>query len=514
LPLPEIQRLVELQRAGERIRATQQGEGRPIVALKSHDYQMVAVGDTLHWSKIWKTFADFLGDYIKKKLGSDWGRAEITKPLTERHPIMQWYDALCRQQANEGMKAGEIRESQVTGVIACYYGVAYGLYMLEHNVELQERMIRRLKHPGQFQGAYYELMVANALIRAGFILTLEDETDPNTKHCEFAAVSKSTGKKYWIEAKMRAIVGLLGRTDADGTTSPNPISHMVPHLNGALSKPAADERMIFIDVNAEMAFEVSDEKRPPFVERATRRLEQYEQKELKPGDTAYVFVTNLNFHRDLEGPAQLAAFPFGLGIPDFNRPGQYRMSERYRQEKKHADALKVADGLSKLLSFPSTFDGSLPNVTLQGERPPVVIGERYNFEGAGPDGSDLKGMVADATVVEAEKTVYVVVNSEDGKSCILREPITDLQLADYQAHPDAYFGKVVRPPKEANTPYELFEFFMHAYNSLSREELLKRLTGKLSGTEQMSDDELLAVYCEGMVSASGLFKMKDGVIQA
>jgi hypothetical protein len=164
-------------------------------------------------------------------------------------------------------------------------------------------------------------MVASALIRAGFELTLEDETDLNTKHCEFAAVSKATGKKYWIEAKMRAVVGLLGRTAADGTTSPNPISHMVRHLNAALGKPAADQRMIFIDVNAEMPFDVSDENRPPFVTLATRRLERYEQKELNEGETAYVFVTNLNFHRDLEGPAQLAVFPFGLGMPDFNRPG-------------------------------------------------------------------------------------------------------------------------------------------------------------------------------------------------
>ncbi len=101
--------------------------------------------------------------------------------------------------------------------------------------------------------------------RLGQAPPLEDETNPNAKHCEFAAVSKATGKKYWIEAKMRAAVGLLGRTAADGTTSPNPISHMVRHLNGALGKPGADERMIFIDVNTEMPFDVSDENRPPFV---------------------------------------------------------------------------------------------------------------------------------------------------------------------------------------------------------------------------------------------------------
>lgn len=510
----DIRAMLEQHRAQERVRETQQGFGREIIGLKSHDFQMVAVGNTLHWSKTWKTFPDFLSDYLKKKFTPEWGNAEIAKPLAERHTVMQWYEALCHQQMKAGGKPGEVRSSEVTGAIACYYGLAYGLYMLEHNVELQERMLRRLKDPGNFQGAYFELMVANALIRAGFELALEDESDPRTKHCEFAAVSKATGKKYWIEAKMRAVVGLLGRTAADGTTATNPISHMVRHLNGALGKPATDERMIFIDVNTEMPFDVSDEKRPAFVELATRRLEQYEQRELHEGDTAYVFVTNLNFHRDLEGKAQLAAFPFGLGIPDFNRAGMYRMSERYRQDKKHADALRVADhGLSKLLTFPVTFDGSLPGVALNGERPPVVIGQSYNFEGAGRDGSDLKGTVADAVVMEPEKAVMVAVNCEDGKSRLLKEPMSDGQFADYKAHRDAYFGKVVRPPTGINKPHELFEFFMYGHRGLSREQLLKRLAGHIPATTDMPDDELLAIYCEGLVSASGMFKVVDGVIQ-
>ena len=85
-------------------------------------------------------------------------------------------------------------------------------------------MVRRLKDPGQFQGAYYELIVANALIRAGFELTLEDQSDGLTKHCEFAAISKRTGTHYWVEAKMRGVSGLLGRTDKDGTSDPNPLS--------------------------------------------------------------------------------------------------------------------------------------------------------------------------------------------------------------------------------------------------------------------------------------------------
>ena len=63
-----------------------------------NDHQIVAVGKTIHWSKKAKTFVDFLGEYIKHKIGGEWGKAELAKPLTERHPLMQWYDAYCRYQ--------------------------------------------------------------------------------------------------------------------------------------------------------------------------------------------------------------------------------------------------------------------------------------------------------------------------------------------------------------------------------------------------------------------------------
>jgi hypothetical protein len=510
----EIQKALESHRSRERIRTAQQGLGRPIISANFAGHQVVAVRNRLHASPGWKAFSDFLADYLKIKLDPAWGNTEIAKPLLDRHPIMQWYDALCRQQAADGLPKGVLRSTPLTGVMACYYGVAYGLYLLDHNVELQERMLKRLKDPGQFQGAYYELMIANALIRAGFELTLEDETDGDTKHCEFAAVSKATGKKYWIEAKMRAVVGQLGRTAADGTTRPNPISHMIPHLNGALAKPAADERMIFIDLNTEMATVTDTSQPPPFVARATTRLERYEQAELQAGQAAYVFITNLNFHRSLDGLPQVAAFPFGLGYPDFNRPGFYRLAERYEQDQKHRDALRVMDdGLGNLLKFPSTFDGSLPSVALMGERPPIIIGQGYEFQGAGPNGEDLRGVVADAVVMEPEKSVMVAVSCDDGTSRLLTEPMSDAQLADYRAHQDAYFGKVVRPSKMISKPMDLFDFFMDSYATLSREELLKRIGGRLEGADDLPTERLRAVFCEGMVSASGMFKSINGVLK-
>lgn len=460
---------------------------------------MIAVGNKILSSSAWKTFPDFLSDYLKQKLGPDWGNAEIAKPLGQRHQIMQWYDHVCRLQRQSIKSPGVPSSVPLKGVLACYFGLAYGLYLLDHNVELQDRLIARLKDPGNFQGAYYEVVVARALITAGFELTLEDETDPTSKHCEFAAVSKRTGEKFWIEAKMRGVAGLLGRTEVDGTTSSNPISRLIPQLNAAFQKPAAGRRMIFIDLNCEMNVDSSDERPPAFVSKVSARLLRYEKTELPDGESAYLFVTNMTFHRDLDGLAQMIAIPAGVGISDFNRSGQFRLYDVYLRDQKHADAHRVAEGLASLLTLPMTFDGSMPATTLHGDIPPVTIGQTYCFEAANDDGTDIIGTVADVTVLEIEKCAMIAVNCDDGKTVILRDDLTEAQLADYKAHPDAYFGRIKPITRVAKTPYQLFQFFMEAYFELPRAEAVEKL--KLSDSEAagFSDEQVRALYCERLV---------------
>jgi SEC-C motif len=196
--------LVARERAAERIREQQQGLGRPIISLEANDNRIVAVRNRLFWSGKWKTVPDFLEHYIATVLEAEWGKAELGKPLSDRHPIMQWYDAYSRYKQQLAANKSGVFNAEVNGVVACYLGVAYSLYLLDHNVDLQSRLIRRLKDVRQFQGAYYEILIAGILLRAGFYLTLENEEDTSVKHCEFSAVSKRTGKKFWVEAKMRA----------------------------------------------------------------------------------------------------------------------------------------------------------------------------------------------------------------------------------------------------------------------------------------------------------------------
>ncbi len=234
---PEIiKQIASRSEAKEKLRQSSQGYGKPIIAAEVKGYRVVGVGNQLYYSPAERTqtFVDFLNSYIKRIIGEEWGNREIKKPLNERHPILQWYDSLCRLQKQYASKQGEIYETPITGVVSAYTSLAYNLYLLQHNAEVQQFLIKRLKQKSCFYAAYYETFVAAWFILAGFKLSLENEQDPTTKHCEFSAKSPK-GEMFSVEAKSRA-----------ASKSNYAIGNQ---LYKALSKKAYYSRIVFIDLN-------------------------------------------------------------------------------------------------------------------------------------------------------------------------------------------------------------------------------------------------------------------------
>ena len=119
-----------------------QGLGKPIIGMQFKGHQFVGVGNKVHYGK-WKTFFEFLDDYIRKALGPEWGNAELKKPQEQRHPILQWYYVMTLYRNSVVTEPGKIHTAPMTGATAAYYSLAYNLYLLEHNVELQGRLLTR-----------------------------------------------------------------------------------------------------------------------------------------------------------------------------------------------------------------------------------------------------------------------------------------------------------------------------------------------------------------------------------
>ena len=370
--------------AQELIRTQQQGLGNPIVSTTFRDYRVVTVGNTIFYSKKWKFFADFLVAYLQETLDPEWYRIELRKPLVDCHPIVQWHKQLCKFEQSKVPKSDGTYCEVPTEAVQCYLGLAYGLYLLAHNVELQNRLVTRLKDTKNFQGAYYEVIVANILICTGFKLELEDETDESKKHCEFSATSKKTERKYWVEAKMRSIAGLMGKTKEDGgSPTAKPTSRLTTHLRDALSKPAENERLIFIDVNApedstqKHAEGSGDQSMPNWMQASIHQLEGHE-KDSKNGKTAYVFVTNFPFHRhlDKETPSR-NALAYGLGM-DFGKPFKSTFTEAWKNKQKHIDAYNIFEAMRSYPSIPPTFDGTM-SLTDESTQNQILIGNTYFF---------------------------------------------------------------------------------------------------------------------------------------
>lgn len=117
----------------------------------------------------------------------------------------------------------------MTGAVAAYMHLAYDLYALDHNAELQAKLVTRLRSKDNFYGARYEVQVAAMLARAGFTIAFENEDDRSTSHCEFVITHPRTGKQFSVEAK-RAESG-----------------RVIRQLVRALGKTANHTRIVFID---------------------------------------------------------------------------------------------------------------------------------------------------------------------------------------------------------------------------------------------------------------------------
>lgn len=52
---------------------------------------------------------------------------------------------------------GKVHTAPMTGAVAAYLHLAYDLYALDHNAELQEKLINRLRDINNFAGARYEV---------------------------------------------------------------------------------------------------------------------------------------------------------------------------------------------------------------------------------------------------------------------------------------------------------------------------------------------------------------------
>jgi SEC-C motif len=490
----EATRLLEQKKAEEIQRQKQQGHGRPIISVEHLGYRFVAVGNRLYYSKKWKTFTDFLGGYLATTLGGEWGNEELKKQFEERHPIIQWYHHICVWQRKHIEEPGKIYSAPVTGAVSAYYGLAYNLYLIAHNVhDVQTRLVDRLRNPANFHGAFYETRVAAELVKAGFELEYEDEGNKSRTHCEFTATFSQTKKKFSVEAKSRpiALETVSGKRLRIGR-----------QLYGALEKRADFDRLVFIDINRSMG--ATKEEVMKGFDRAVKIIRRSENMLIsgQPTAPAYVFLTNFPDQYCLDDSTFFGAVAFlGYKIPDFGEGAKFAsIRDAVRAREQHVEMFELKKSMAEHAVLPSTFDGQMPSVAFgPTEIPRLAIGKQYLV----PDstGREVPGVLVDAVVNVPEQQVYGIYGLDSGAQIIATCPITIGELEDYRRHPDTFFGVYKKQGRKIDDPVELFDFFYDSYKETPKERLLEFIKDApdLEHFQKLSQKDLAEAVCERWV---------------
>lgn len=188
------------------------GLARKPIFVKAKDTTYVAVGNQVYRQTRPGpyNFVTAIHDYGLSFFGVHYLEEQEAKPLLDRHPAMQWLHVAVEEHNKTIKNSSATSKDFSTGAWAAWGRLAYDLYTVKDNADIEKRMQKRLLDEKGFQGARHELAVISLFVTAGFEIKFEDEQDNTRTHSEFIAKHKVTGAEVAVEAKSRHRYGVKG----------------------------------------------------------------------------------------------------------------------------------------------------------------------------------------------------------------------------------------------------------------------------------------------------------------
>lgn len=480
--------------AKEHERRIMQGLGKPIISETLSGYRIICVGSRIFYSQKWKTFVDFLFDYIIGILGVDWLKKEEAKPGSDQHPVLSWFFKTREFSRNNTArdKDGLIVGEPIGGMRALL-ALAYDLYLCEHNWQLPESLVKRLKKRDNFEGAVYEAFVIGCFARAGFAVEFEDESKGLVRHCEFVATHSVTQRQFSVEAK--AVSGANFNQETRRLKLHRKIS-------SALKKDAEHDRIAFIEVS--QPDESGDDGVPLWVDAALEDVSAAETDQRVDLPKAYLFLTNRPFVHDLDlqHPKESVGAT-GFKIPDFpigRIPQSFRDAICSRERDKELYGLMAA--IDAHSNFPSSFDDELIEAAeLANENNRLAIGKIYNVPNS--SGELKSGRLLDAFVDEANSSAMGTYQLEDGTIIHAATPLSEEELKLYRRSPESFFGVLRQVQRQSKSPFELYDLLIETYSKSSKEKLIEFISKfpDAANLAQLSQPELAQEFCIRMAES-------------
>jgi hypothetical protein len=475
LPLPadvldHARQALRLNEAAEKVRLQQQGHGRPIFSLTFKGFRIVSVGNTLHWSKNWLVFPDFLLAFLKKSLGREWGTREKENG---QHPIFRWLKKF-KDYSDSQSTDGRLRSAPLIGCVACWLHLGYSLYLIAHHDQLPKRLLKRLRAPLTFMPAYYEAIVGAALAVAGFEIASVEIRPTSSPTPEFTAKSKATGTVYEVEAKRKdhwtapthdiASPAFLRELEAyvrdqvhaaSKKRLRNPVYWLelsIPTLEAEAEWRAIGEKVKAVLRDAENSMTVAGNRIQPAFVVITNHTSLANEDVV--GDPSFAFLETLN----------VADYPFGRAM---ELEAALEAYDKYRDIFSMMEAWKIAR------TVPTTFDGTPPELLSADGEPQKTIRIGDMMLVPGPDGNDVPVRVEEIASLD-QKAAVAVHDPATDRHWLVEMPLTEGEAAAAAKYTDAIFGKsnTSRQLRD-DDPTDLYDWLLDAYAESTLEQVNK-----------------------------------------
>jgi hypothetical protein len=487
-------------------RRQQQGLGKPIIHADFKGKKIVAINNRV-LAGDWKTFHDFLLDFFRVTIKQSWGERVFSLEPKDTHPIILFYKKLTKK-LNKRQKSSiksfkdstQIHSEDSNGEIQCFLNFAYSLYEISHNNELSKKFLKRLKNHDQFWGAYYEAYVACILLRAGFSIEFEDESDSSSTHGELIAIDPATGVKYWVEAKFKISKELQGKSGDDRGN----FKQAKTKIYKALRKDTSLDRIIFIELCTPNLPSINGNPWWYSELESTMREFELEDVDWKPAPEAFFVFTSQDLFCNLSS-SKFNTFIYvdGFKKSDYGHKAQFKnIDEALHARKKYNYMDRIIDTFRDF-QIPATFDGEIPefafNSSLNKNR--LLIGKEFLIPGN--NGKEIVGVLKQAMVLPGNtNSCTCMFDTEEGSS-IVKIPLSDEEIRAYKSYPDTFFGKYEKADKTANSPLEFYDFIYNSYKDTPKETLLELMHGSNEPTlKDKSQKELAELYAKGITSSS------------
>jgi hypothetical protein len=259
--------------------------------------------------------------------------------------------------------------------------------------------------------------------------------------------------------------------------------------------------VIFIDLNLRDDGAPSFRVEPEFFKSAERRLRRFEGGHLN-GDSypsARVFLTNTPWDLYLDDPSpRRLTMALGFQLPDFASGDLRTLRQLIDGRAAHIEMHALFDSIQDHSHIPATFDGEIAEFAFGDADNRLLIGERYAARDA--QGKLRPATLTSAVVDDQKRQALCVFNFEGGGVVINSVPLSDAEMSAWKEHPDTFFGVVTQRKTTAETPLELYDFFLASVEDASKERLLDLMKGwpNQAKLETLARDELASRYAEGL----------------